>query len=135
MTAAAVLFVGYGAALLVLPAELLAAVGIGTDRGTATVAQCLGAALIGLGVVNWVARRLLIGGPYGRPIATGNFVHAAIGFLVMLRAVMDGVGGSAVMLHAAVWALVAGAFGLLLFANPLRSNRAGRGAESTAEGG
>ena len=112
-----------GGSLLILPQESLAAFGFEGGRGNALVVQLLGAALIGFGALNWSARATILGGPYGRPIVAANFTHAAIATMVLLRAVLDGVGGALAVGSAGIWALIAAAFAWLLFGDPIAANR------------
>jgi hypothetical protein len=121
VTAAALLL--QGGALLILPQELLTACGFDGGRGNAMVAQLLGSALIGFAALNWGARAMILGGPYGRPIVAANFTHAAIAAMVLLRALLDDVGGVLLAASAAVWILVAAAFAWLLFADPIGASR------------
>ena len=119
----AIAFLLQGGSLLILPQESLAAFGFEGGRGNALVAQLLGAALIGFGALNWSARAMILGGPYGRPIVAANFTHAAIATMVLLRAVLDGIGGLLLVGSAGVWALIAAAFASLLLGDPIDANR------------
>lgn len=61
-------------------------VGTAVDGATAgrVFPQLLGAAMLGFGVVNWTARRAVLGGIYGRAIVVGNQVFAFVGAMSML---------------------------------------------------
>ena len=54
-------------------------------NGTPLVlAQTVGAALIGFAATNWTARRLYLGGIYGRAVVVGNQGFAFVAALVLL---------------------------------------------------
>lgn len=57
-----------------------------TDEGAQmhVLNQVLGAALLGFAAANWIARRSMLGGIYGRAIVAGNQVFALVGALVLL---------------------------------------------------
>jgi len=108
MAATAILLAGLGLALLFAPEEVGTAMGI---QASATPwLQTLGGACLGLGALDWLTRRSLIGGIYGRPVAAANQIHFTIGALTLVR---QGWGTSA---SAAYW-IVASAYvlGALVF--------------------
>jgi len=84
------------------------------------MASLLGAALVGMGLMNWIARNSALGGIYGRTLVSGNQAHFFIGSLTLLKY------GAAVGGTAAYWVLVAfyvlGAifFSSLLFGTGMR---------------
>lgn len=83
VTLVAVLYLGFGVVILFLPQSVSAPVaGIAV---ASLSAQLYGAAVLGLGVANWIARRSPLGGIYGRALVTGNFIHAGTATLVLLR--------------------------------------------------
>ena len=61
-----------------------------TGRADPLAFSLLGAALVGLGAVNWMTRHQPLGGIYGRPVVVANFAHFVIGGLTLLRAGLDG---------------------------------------------
>lgn len=70
---AAVLF---GLALLLAPAQMLSGFGLGTAPEGLVVSRDIGVTLIGLGIVNWLARDAT--GPAVRAILIGNiFIQVA----------------------------------------------------------
>lgn len=48
------------------------------------VAQLVGAAFIGFGAANWIARAAPLGGIYGRAVVVGNQAFSLIGSLILL---------------------------------------------------
>jgi hypothetical protein len=69
--------------LLIAPEE----VGRLLISGTAglPLVQLLGAAFLGFGAMNWIARGSVLGGIYGRAVVAGNQVHLTIGAIVLVR--------------------------------------------------
>lgn len=114
VTIVAVLYLGLGVVILFLPQSVSAPVaGIAI---ASLSAQLYGAAILGLGMANWIARRGPLGGIYGRALVTGNFIHAGAATLVLLRPTIA--SGSPKLWTAFVVALVlAIGFGWLLFAS------------------
>jgi hypothetical protein len=51
--------------------------------------QLLGAALLGFGAMNWIARGAALGGIYGRAVVMGNQTHLMIGALLLVRGGID----------------------------------------------
>ncbi len=104
----------FGAMLMFAPEEVSGVLMLGAGGGP--LAQLLGAALLGFGVMNWIARGAVLGGIYGRAVVAGNQTHLTIGALLLLKRGVD-VGAS----HPAYWVLTglyvlgAGLFGYLTF--------------------
>lgn len=79
-----------------------APVGIVLDAKTATLAQAQGAILLGLGVINWMARKLLDNHALEAVLA-GNLVVQIASLIVAGRAVITGIfppkGAPAIIIH------------------------------------
>ncbi len=118
MTASSVFTGLLGVAASFLPREILTALGAAPDDGSVLVLQFAGALYLGFAMLNWMARANLIGGIYSRPVAMGNFLHFAVGALVLVRAWVDGDAGVAIPAAGGVYALFAVAFGAVLFTHP-----------------
>ena len=84
--------------------------------GGGALVQLLGAALMGFGAMNWIARGAALGGIYGRAVVAGNQTHLMIGALLLVKRGFD--AGSH---HPAYWGLTglyilgAALFGYLTF--------------------
>jgi len=76
--------------MLLVPAEFYAPTGIVMTPMIATVAQAHGATLMGLGVVNWLARDADRQGLTA--VLTGNLVVQVLSLLVVLRTMQLGAG-------------------------------------------
>lgn len=77
-----------GAMLLFAPEEVSRA--LAPDAGANPLMPLLGAALLGFGAMNWVARGTVLGGIYGRAVVAGNQTHLTIGALVLVKHGVDG---------------------------------------------
>jgi hypothetical protein len=93
------------------------------------VASLLGAALLGFGAMNWIARGSILGGIYGRAVVVANQVHFSVGALVLLkRGIVTG-GSGMVWALAFVYLLGAALFAYLLRGPGLRPASGGTGAQ------
>lgn len=116
MTGSALLFAALGAAPLFAPEEL--AWRLGAPALSALLLQLLAAAWLSLAALDWIGRRAIYGGIYGRGIVMANFTHGFIGTTVLANAgVRTGFGIEGWVLTA-VFIVQAGAFGWLLFSSP-----------------
>jgi hypothetical protein len=97
------------------PEELLGMLSLDPTRPLPLLIQLLGAGYAGLALSNWFARDSAIGGIYGRPLAMGNGLHFLVAAIALAKAVFA--GGAHVLLGglAIVYAILALAFGWLLF--------------------
>ena len=87
---AAVLAWIIGALLLVMPGPFYAPTGITLTPMLATVAQAHGATLVGLGVIDWLARNAERNGV--RAVLAGNLVVQALSLVVVIRTMTLGAG-------------------------------------------
>jgi hypothetical protein len=101
-----------GAALLFAPRELAGAM---AATGPDVVYQLLGATLLALASMNYIARGSALGGIYGRAIVTADQVHFTIGAIALCKYALD--QPMQPILELIVIAYVAGAafFNVLLF--------------------
>ena len=83
----------FGAMLLLAPGPFYAPTGLAMTPMVATVAQAHGATLVGLGVINWMARGANRQGLVA--VLTGNLVAQILSLGVAIRTVMLGAGASA----------------------------------------
>ena len=110
LVVAAVLAWIIGAALLFSPGPFFAPVGIDVTPKVATIAQAQGALLVGIGVINFLARRVTDRAGL-RAILAGNLVVQLISLIVALRALALGLfqasGAPSVVIHVVLGALFA----------------------------
>jgi len=96
----------FGAALLLAPGQFYAPTGIALTPLLATLAQAHGATLIGLGTINWLARRAEKRGLAA--VLTGNLVVQVASLGVVLRTMSLGAGmavAPGVIIHVALASL------------------------------
>jgi len=108
LAAAAILAWLFGAMLLFAPAQFYAPTGIAMTPMSATVAQAHGATLIGLGLVNWLARTADRRGLIA--VLAGNLLVQIASLGVVLRTMMLGAGTAVapgVAIHVTLGALFA----------------------------
>lgn len=109
----AVLLLLAGTILLFVP-ETVSPGGEAGVLASSLIPQLLGAAFLGIGVANWLARRSLLGGIYGRAVVGGTQAFSFIGCLVLLRGFASD-GGAAYWILLAVLSYGALLFSFLLF--------------------
>ena len=108
LAVAAVLAWLFGAALLLAPAAFYKPTGIMMTPLLGTIAQAHGATLVGLGIIDWLARRA---DPLGvRAVLAGNLVVQILSLGVVLRTMSLGAGAGVapgVVIHVTLGALFA----------------------------
>jgi hypothetical protein len=114
-SAALMAVIGFG--LSFMPQEVLALHGSPPDNATVLLLQMAGAVYFGFAMLNWMARGILIGGIYARPVALGNFLHFAMVAITLTRAAID-FAVLPLALSAAVFSVFAIWFGLVTFKPP-----------------
>lgn len=121
MIASALFMLICGIALQFFPSEVLVRVGAGTSETGGVVPlllQVTGATLIGFALMNWMAKTVLIGGIYARPLAIGNFAHFLIGALAMIKYSASSAFSPALLLVTAMYTLFAVGFGYVFMTHP-----------------
>lgn len=123
MTLSAAFLLLLGVLTLFFPQEVLQRHGTVPDAPTVLLIQMMGALYLGFAMLDWMARGVLIGGVYARPLALGNFTHFAIVALSLAReAAHHGVWQLAT--SAAVFGLFAIWFGVVVFRPPVERRAA-----------
>lgn len=105
-----------GLALTFAPHELLGAAQGAQHPALLPAVQLLGALYFGGAVTNWMSKANLVGGVFGRPLAMGNLAHFAIGAMALIR--VAAAGDVRAWLPAVVYAVLAVAFGAIIFIQP-----------------
>jgi hypothetical protein len=116
-TSATLLVVG-GVALLFASDLLLPALVPGFPTAAAWLGQLLGAAWLGVAVLNWLQRAAVLGGIYGRPVVFANFVLYLVSALSLLRGLLGGGAPRALWLLLVPLAILAVSYGALLLRGP-----------------
>ena len=109
-----------GILLQFIPHEVLHFFGASSIGINPLLVQLTGALYIGFAMMNWMAKTVLIGGIYARPLAIGNFSHFLIGALALMKHVFTIPDSGVVWLLAAVYSLLAALFGFVFFTHPLK---------------
>ena len=117
MTCSAAIMAAAGLAATFLPQEILSRYSAAPSADAVLLLQLLGALYLGFAMLNWMARRNLLGGIYSRPIALGNFVHFAVVAIALSKAVARGADAPRLVAAAAYLAFAAW-FGLVVFTHP-----------------
>lgn len=120
------LFLGVlGVGAWFLPQEIIAYAGVSETPFTVALLQGLGALSLGFAALDWMARGVVIGGIYARPLALGNFLHFAAGTGLLLKALAGGGPLLELGVGTVAYGLFALWFGAVLFSDPTRARRAG----------
>jgi hypothetical protein len=101
-----------------LPKEILNNVGQGASEFSILIMQIAGALYLGFAMMNWMAKSVLIGGIYARPLCMGNFLHFSIAAIVLIKATMNTIDLKFILIAAIVYSVFAILFGIVLFTSP-----------------
>ena len=117
MSASALFMIVLGATASFLTEEVLRYTGTVPAPLINSVVQAGGALYLGFAALNWMARGVLIGGIYSRPLALGNFLHFFVVAVTLIKVLFELrlpliVGLAIAYTVLAVW------FGLVLFRRP-----------------
>lgn len=115
---AAVLALGYGLGLILMPGFMNATYGFGTSAAEILLARFFGVELLGLGVVAWLSKDLT--GVSVRPIIMGSLVADALGAIFALMGTLGGVMNSAGWSAVAIYVLLTLGFAYFQFMAPAK---------------
>jgi hypothetical protein len=121
MITSAALMAVIGLGMSFMPQEVLGMHGSVADNATVLLVQMAGAVYLGFAMLNWMARGILIGGIYARPVALGNFLHFVMVAITLTKAAAA-FEVVPLAISAAVFSVFAIWFGLVLFKPPLTRN-------------
>jgi hypothetical protein len=100
-----------------VPEKVLEIHGTVPDNATLLIVQMMGAIYLGFAFLNWMARGVLIGGIYARPIAIGNFLHFGMVAVMLTKAAVV-YEAAPLAMSAFVYSVFAVGFGVVLFTTP-----------------
>lgn len=113
-----VIFMGItGLALSFLPQEALGVLDIPVNDAAVLLLQLMGALYFGFAMLNWMARGVLMGGIYSRPLIIGNLAHFLIGTITLGKALLSNSWIPLLIVFIAYLLLAIG-FGVALFKHP-----------------
>jgi hypothetical protein len=119
MTLTAVLFALIGMCLIFAPDNIIKLFGINESTGLNLILQLLGAAYYAFAMLNWMAKRAIIGGIYNRPIAVANLTHFLIGGLALMKVALSNHQIPLILpVMSAIYIIMAGVFGILISRHP-----------------
>ena len=107
-----------GLAASFFPNEILNNVGVYPTVTLTLFVQITGALYFGFAVMNWMAKTVLIGGIYARPLAIGNFAHFMIAAIAIVKAAINNSAVQYLWILAVIYSIFAVLFGIVLFTNP-----------------
>lgn len=116
MIASAAAYALLGLAALFAPQEL--AWRLGAPALSALLLQLLAAAYLALAALDWIGRRAIYGGIYGRGIVMANFTHGFVAASVMVSAGLRTGFSTVGLIITAVFVAQAAAFARLLLTPP-----------------
>jgi hypothetical protein len=118
---ASALFMGLaGLSTTFLPAEILSYVGLNSSVMPTLLIQITGALYLGFALMNWMAKTLLIGGIYSKPLCIGNFMHFTIAGLALIKGAFSHPELKIILVAAIAYSVFAILFGFVLFTNPTK---------------
>lgn len=122
MTVSSVFMGLIGIALSFMPSEVLEILGQVPNEILTLTLQLTGALYFGFAMTNWMAKAVLIGGIYSRPLSIGNFSHFFIGGLTLVKVLLNGNTSSTyIFTLAIIYVLFAILFGYVLFRHPIKN--------------
>jgi|SRR5690554_5836877 len=127
MTASAIILGAMGIVLTFIPDIILRNLRLETDTAgiSLILVQILGALYFAFGMLNWTARRNVIGGIYNKPIAVANFSHFFIAGMALLKALLARPELPYFLWGAGLlYLLFALCFGLITFRHPIAAEKA-----------
>lgn len=113
MILAAILYVGFGIGLLIIPVQFMAMYGVGLNPGGAMMARILGSALIGFALLFYWMRN--DGRDTLMSVLRASFVYNVVDFFVVLSATLGGVMNAMGWMPVGLHVFLAAGFGYFAF--------------------
>jgi len=118
MTFSAVAMALTGVILQFFPHETLNSLGMSSEGAAPLLLQITGALYLGFAFTNWMAKAVLIGGIYARPLAIGNFAHFTIAALALIKYAFSAGASPAVWIAVVIYSIFAVLFGIVFVTHP-----------------
>lgn len=103
-----------------LPNEILNYMGINLTILPTLLIQIIGALYLGFALMNWMAKTVLIGGIYSKPLCMGNFLHFTAAGLALIKGAFHNPGLNFIIIAAIAYSIFAILFGVILFTSPVK---------------
>lgn len=123
MISSALLMLALGILLEFFPHEILNYFGESSASIAPLLIQITGALYLGFAMMNWMAKTVLIGGIYARPLAMGNFVHFMVGALALIKYAFANNGSPVIWMTALIYSLFAILFGYVFLTHPVSTKK------------
>lgn len=120
MIASSLLMGLLGLSAIFLPEEILNYLALPSTILPTLFIQVTGALYLGFALMNWMAKTVLIGGIYSKPLCIGNFFHFAVAGLSLLKATFSTPDLKYLLIATTVYSAFAILFGIVLFTSPKR---------------
>lgn len=101
-----------------LPTEILKIMGATGNELPTLFVQITGALYLGFAMMNWMAKGVLIGGIYAKPLAMGNCLHFTVAALALLKFAINSQPSMYVWGATILYLIFAVLFGLVIFTSP-----------------
>jgi hypothetical protein len=121
MSVSALFMAGLGVTASFLPQEIATHFGMRPDPIIVLLIQITGALYLAFAILNWMARSVLIGGIYSRPLALANFLQFVVITTIFLKALVAGFRPHELIVGAVIYFVFAVWFGRVLFTHPSTS--------------
>ncbi|MEO6669067.1 MAG: hypothetical protein ABIN36_06305 [Ferruginibacter sp.] len=123
MIVSAIIMGALGASASFFPNEILDTLGIASNELVLLCLQLMSALYLGFAIMNWMAKTVLIGGIYAKPLSMGNFFHFAIGAIILIKLVIHNPASPKFFWAICIiYSILAVLFGMVLFKNTLKNN-------------
>ena len=110
----------FGVGFVVASGPLLSVYGVTLDKAGTLVAQLFGASLVGIAVLNWLARNVT-DPDARRAVIFANLTQDVVGFVVILIGQLAGIPNAFGWSNVAIYLLLALGFGYVQFMRPRAS--------------
>ena len=123
MMSSAVIMGLAGIAASFFPEEIQNNTGLTANTSVTLIIQIIGALYLGFALMNWMAKTVLIGGIYSKPLAMGNFFHFAVAALALIKETINSEGLNFIWIATVLYSVFAILFGLVVFTAPAKKDQ------------
>ncbi|MEO5943588.1 MAG: hypothetical protein ABIP30_07710 [Ferruginibacter sp.] len=120
MIASSIFMALLGLSATFLPGEILDYVGLNSTVLPTLLIQITGALYLGFAILNFMAKTVLIGGIYAKPLCLGNFLHFTVAGLALAKAAVNHLDMKIILIAAILYSIFAILFALVSFTTPAK---------------